>query len=55
MNDLDMAKLIAAMRTSLHPCWVAAEAGGILLIGDMNDEDANRAVFDNLLPLTART
>jgi hypothetical protein len=51
MTDLDTAKLIATLRTSLHPYWVSAEAGGIILMGDVNDEEANRAVFDNILAL----
>ncbi|WP_424630533.1 hypothetical protein [Bradyrhizobium sp. SYSU BS000235] len=51
MNNPDTAKLITTLRKSLHPYWVAAEAGGILLMGNMNDEDANRAIFGNLLAL----
>lgn len=51
MNDLDMVTLIAAMRTSLRPCWVPAEAGGIVLMGDVNDEEANRTVLQKVLAL----
>jgi hypothetical protein len=51
MTDLELAKLIAALRTSLRPYWVPAEAGGILLMGDLDDQDANQAIFQRLLAL----
>jgi len=53
MNDHDMAKLIATMRTSLRPCWIPVEAGGITLMGDVNDEEANQTVLHNVLALFA--
>ncbi len=40
-----MAKLITTLRTMLHPYWVPAETGGIFLMGAVNDDEANSAIF----------
>jgi hypothetical protein len=50
MTDLDTTKL-AALRASLRPYWISAEAGGIFLMGDMNNDEANQAIFHKVLAL----
>ncbi|MBW6421165.1 hypothetical protein KX729_06895 [Rhizobium sp. XQZ8] len=45
------ADLIEALRTRMHPYWNPTEAGGIYLLGVMNDDEANGAVLSELLSL----
>ncbi|WP_141694480.1 hypothetical protein [Rhizobium multihospitium] len=48
MANTDM---IEVLRTSMHPYWNPSEAGGIYLLGAVNDDEANGAILLKLLAL----